>query len=174
MFLKCIGCPNKDCIFNYDNLRQFYFYQIRWDTPFKTRKERVSEQEPEPHQSENPEPPEGKSGTTCVKIGNHSFENSEPPVCENFPAMEPCKNSVGRYCRYLSTLFVFVLCRFCPYAQRTVLVLNAKGVDYQIINCTLMDKPDWLFTFNPLGRTFYLFIYLFILCIYWPPDDSQF
>ena len=41
--------------------------------------------------------------------------------------------------------------RFCPYAQRTVLVLNAKGVDYQIINCALMSKPDWLFKLNPLG-----------------------
>jgi len=41
--------------------------------------------------------------------------------------------------------------RFCPYAQRTVLVLNAKGVDYQIINCALMNKPDWLFKLNPLG-----------------------
>ncbi len=41
--------------------------------------------------------------------------------------------------------------RFCPYAQRTVLVLNAKDVDYQIVNCALMNKPDWLFKLNPLG-----------------------
>jgi glutathione S-transferase len=41
--------------------------------------------------------------------------------------------------------------RFCPYAQRTVLVLNAKQVDYNIINSALMDKPAWLLELNPLG-----------------------
>ena len=30
--------------------------------------------------------------------------------------------------------------RFCPYAQRTVMCLNAKNVDYHIINCQLMSK----------------------------------
>ena len=30
--------------------------------------------------------------------------------------------------------------RFCPYAQRTVLCLNAKNVDYDIINSQLMNK----------------------------------
>jgi glutathione S-transferase len=38
-----------------------------------------------------------------------------------------------------------------------VLLLNAKGVDYEIINCALMDKPDWLFAFNPLGTVVYIF-----------------
>ena len=30
--------------------------------------------------------------------------------------------------------------RFCPYAQRTVLCLNTKNVDYDIINSQLMNK----------------------------------
>ena len=30
--------------------------------------------------------------------------------------------------------------RFCPYAHRTVLCLNAKGVEYDIVNCQLMTK----------------------------------
>jgi len=42
--------------------------------------------------------------------------------------------------------------RFCPYAQRTILCLNAKGVDYEIINCALMTKPDWLWKLNPIGK----------------------
>lgn len=42
--------------------------------------------------------------------------------------------------------------RFCPYAQRTVLCLNAKEVDYQIINCALMTRPDWVWQLNPLGK----------------------
>merc|ERR1719290_665233 len=33
--------------------------------------------------------------------------------------------------------------RFCPYAQRTVLCLNAKNVDYSVINCTLKTKAEW-------------------------------
>jgi len=42
--------------------------------------------------------------------------------------------------------------RFCPYAQRTILCLNAKGIDYQIVNCALMTKPEWLWEVNPLGK----------------------
>ena len=42
--------------------------------------------------------------------------------------------------------------RFCPYAQRTVHCLNAKGVDYEVINCALMTKPEWLWELNPIGK----------------------
>merc|ERR1712029_795449 len=42
--------------------------------------------------------------------------------------------------------------RFCPYAQRTVLCLNTKNVDYDIINSQLMNKPEWLWQLNPLGK----------------------
>lgn len=42
--------------------------------------------------------------------------------------------------------------RFCPYAQRTILCLNAKGVDYEVINCALMTKPQWLVEINPIGK----------------------
>jgi len=42
--------------------------------------------------------------------------------------------------------------RFCPYAQRTVLCLNAKGIDYEVINSQLMNKPEWLWELNPLGK----------------------
>lgn len=34
--------------------------------------------------------------------------------------------------------------RFCPYAQRTILALNAKEIDYEVINIDLVDKPEWL------------------------------
>lgn len=42
--------------------------------------------------------------------------------------------------------------RFCPYAQRTLLCLNAKGIDYQTVNCALMTKPEWLWDLNPIGK----------------------
>lgn len=42
--------------------------------------------------------------------------------------------------------------RFCPYAQRTILCLNAKEVEYDIVNCALMTKPEWLFHLNPIGK----------------------
>ncbi|XP_075997848.1 glutathione S-transferase omega-1-like [Genypterus blacodes] len=41
--------------------------------------------------------------------------------------------------------------RFCPFAQRTRLVLNAKGIKHDIININLRDKPDWFLEKNPLG-----------------------
>ncbi|XP_069548882.1 glutathione S-transferase omega-1-like [Brachyistius frenatus] len=41
--------------------------------------------------------------------------------------------------------------RFCPFAQRTRLVLNAKGITYDTINIHLKDKPEWFLEKNPLG-----------------------
>ncbi|XP_008320655.1 glutathione S-transferase omega-1 isoform X1 [Cynoglossus semilaevis] len=41
--------------------------------------------------------------------------------------------------------------RFCPFAQRTKLVLNAKGIKHETININLKDKPDWFLEKNPLG-----------------------
>uniref|UniRef100_A0A672J9J0 Glutathione S-transferase omega n=1 Tax=Salarias fasciatus TaxID=181472 RepID=A0A672J9J0_SALFA len=41
--------------------------------------------------------------------------------------------------------------RFCPFAQRARLVLNAKGIKHEIVNINLRDKPDWFLEKNPLG-----------------------
>ncbi|TRY99574.1 hypothetical protein DNTS_032884 [Danionella cerebrum] len=41
--------------------------------------------------------------------------------------------------------------RFCPFAQRTRLVLKAKGVEHDIININLVSKPDWFLEKNPSG-----------------------
>jgi len=42
--------------------------------------------------------------------------------------------------------------RFCPYAQRTALCLNAKNIQYDIINSQLKNKPSWLWDLNPIGK----------------------
>nr|QCC20786.1 glutathione S-transferase omega-1 [Clarias magur] len=41
--------------------------------------------------------------------------------------------------------------RFCPFAQRARLVLNAKGINHDIININLESKPEWFLKKNPLG-----------------------
>ncbi|NXI73756.1 GSTO1 transferase, partial [Anseranas semipalmata] len=41
--------------------------------------------------------------------------------------------------------------RFCPFAQRTRLVLRAKGISHEVININLKNKPDWFFEKNPFG-----------------------
>ncbi|MCI4376309.1 hypothetical protein PGIGA_G00187130 [Pangasianodon gigas] len=41
--------------------------------------------------------------------------------------------------------------RFCPYAQRTRLVLSAKGIETETININLKEKPQWYLEKNPLG-----------------------
>lgn len=41
--------------------------------------------------------------------------------------------------------------RFCPFAERTRLVLKAKGIPHEIININLKNKPEWLFKKNPFG-----------------------
>ena len=42
--------------------------------------------------------------------------------------------------------------RFCPFAQRTVLVLEAKNIPYETINVNLRSKPQWFLDMNPLGK----------------------
>ncbi|XP_036031810.1 glutathione S-transferase omega-2-like isoform X2 [Onychomys torridus] len=41
--------------------------------------------------------------------------------------------------------------RFCPFAQRTLMVLKAKGIRHEIININLKNKPEWFFKKNPSG-----------------------
>lgn len=41
--------------------------------------------------------------------------------------------------------------KFCPYAQRTRLVLNAKGIPHDVVNINLKDKPEWYFKIHPEG-----------------------
>ncbi|XP_039965740.1 pyrimidodiazepine synthase-like [Bactrocera tryoni] len=42
--------------------------------------------------------------------------------------------------------------RFCPYAHRAHLVLNAKNIPYHAIFINLTEKPEWLTEFSPLGK----------------------
>ena len=42
--------------------------------------------------------------------------------------------------------------RFCPFAQRAILVLNAKNIPYDTININLKSKPKWFIEKNPLGK----------------------
>ncbi|XP_059468421.1 pyrimidodiazepine synthase-like isoform X2 [Neocloeon triangulifer] len=42
--------------------------------------------------------------------------------------------------------------RFCPYGQRSLLVGTAKGIDFEVVNVNLVDKPDWFLALNPLGQ----------------------
>lgn len=40
----------------------------------------------------------------------------------------------------------------CPYVQRSVIVLNEKGVDYDVEFIDLAQKPDWFVKISPLGK----------------------
>ncbi|CAG9135934.1 unnamed protein product [Plutella xylostella] len=42
--------------------------------------------------------------------------------------------------------------RYCPFAQRTVLALNAKNIDYEVVNINLFDKPEWLTSKSAFGK----------------------
>lgn len=42
--------------------------------------------------------------------------------------------------------------RFCPYAQRVHLVLDAKNIPYHTIYINLTEKPEWLTQKSPLGK----------------------
>jgi pyrimidodiazepine synthase len=42
--------------------------------------------------------------------------------------------------------------RFCPYAQRIHLVLDAKKIPYDVVFVNLTNKPEWLLEKSPLGK----------------------
>ena len=55
------------------------------------------------------------------------------------------------------------MCRFCPFAQRTWIDLNEKGVPYTLYEVAiknpktglwhqLNEKPEWFLKLNPLGK----------------------
>nr|ADC35418.1 glutathione S-transferase [Pinctada fucata] len=41
--------------------------------------------------------------------------------------------------------------QFCPFAQRTKLVLEYKEIPHEVVNVNLKYKPDWFRARNPLG-----------------------
>ena len=40
----------------------------------------------------------------------------------------------------------------CPYAQRTRLLLLEKGVDFELIEIDLANKPDWFEDVSPYSK----------------------
>lgn len=47
---------------------------------------------------------------------------------------------------------VLLSMRFCPYAQRAHLVLDAKRIPHHVVNIHLKQKPDWLTEYSRLGK----------------------
>lgn len=42
--------------------------------------------------------------------------------------------------------------RFCPFAHRVHLALNAKNIPYHTVYINLTEKPEWYLTLNPNGK----------------------
>ncbi|CDW54367.1 GST N 3 domain containing protein [Trichuris trichiura] len=62
-----------------------------------------------------------------------------------FPAGEPLPARSDNLVRLYSM-------RFCPYSERVLLVLAVKKIPFDVVNCNLLNKPDWLCDLNPLGK----------------------
>jgi len=42
--------------------------------------------------------------------------------------------------------------QLCPFAERVLLVLEAKGITYEAVNVDLKNKPEWLFDKSPQAK----------------------
>lgn len=42
--------------------------------------------------------------------------------------------------------------RFCPFAGRAHLVLDAKRIPYHTVNINLVNKPEWFLEATPIGK----------------------
>ena len=47
-----------------------------------------------------------------------------------------------KHCTLRFALYLFIS-RFCPFAQRTILVLLAKQMPFDVVNINLKKKPAW-------------------------------
>lgn len=48
--------------------------------------------------------------------------------------------------------FRLVSFKLCPFVQRSVIVLKAKQIDFEIEYIDLANKPDWFLKISPLGK----------------------
>ncbi|MCE7889531.1 MAG: glutathione S-transferase [Sorangiineae bacterium PRO1] len=46
----------------------------------------------------------------------------------------------------------FITSRLCPFAQRNLIVMHAKKLDFEVVWVDLFDKPAWLFELNDAGK----------------------
>lgn len=75
----------------------------------------------------------------------HSIDTMSGINSKHLKAGDPQpKTSSGRL-----TLFNM---RFCPYAQRAMLVALKKNLDFDTININLTKKPEWYESINPLMK----------------------
>ncbi|CAJ0572178.1 unnamed protein product, partial [Mesorhabditis spiculigera] len=42
--------------------------------------------------------------------------------------------------------------RFCPWAMRVIITCAKKGIDLEVVNVNLMDKPEWYFQKHYAGK----------------------
>ncbi|GMT13735.1 hypothetical protein PFISCL1PPCAC_5032, partial [Pristionchus fissidentatus] len=42
--------------------------------------------------------------------------------------------------------------RFCPWAERAVLYAAAKGIEVEVVNINLVNKPEWYYNKHPQGK----------------------
>ncbi|XP_071825976.1 glutathione S-transferase omega-1-like [Apostichopus japonicus] len=62
-----------------------------------------------------------------------------PPHLNSGDALPPLKPGVIR----------LYSMKFCPFAERARLVLNAKNIEHEVINVNLWEKPTWFADKNP-------------------------
>ena len=51
----------------------------------------------------------------------------------------------------ISDEIIFVNMRFCPFTHSSMLMLISRKVPFKLINVDTMNKPKWLFKWNPIG-----------------------
>ncbi len=42
--------------------------------------------------------------------------------------------------------------RYCPFVQRSLIILHEKGIDFELSYIDLYNKPDWFLKISPLGK----------------------
>ena len=58
----------------------------------------------------------------------------------------------------MTTDFTIISFSVCPFAQRSRVVMNAKGIDAQTVYIDLDNKPDWFLDRVPTGKVPALFV----------------
>jgi glutathione S-transferase len=52
----------------------------------------------------------------------------------------------------MSSSLKLISFKLCPFVQRSIILLNEKGVGFDLVHIDLQNKPDWFLQLSPTGK----------------------
>ncbi|MFH4974657.1 hypothetical protein AB6A40_001366 [Gnathostoma spinigerum] len=77
----------------------------------------------------------GKTDSDLINLNSRAYKRGDDP-----PKAVPAEQ------------FRIYSMRFCPFAERVLMYMLRKGIKAEVVNINLIEKPEWFYKKNPLGK----------------------